>query len=170
MNTSASLHVEPAPGAGLSYRMVAPSRADTPRIARDWVASVMRSAGHGELEERARLCASEVVTNAYRHTDTPEIGVEVAFTGDRVTVYVSDCAPERWPQGGGGGFGGLATCGRGLGLVAAYADDWAAVAQGECVKAVWFSLVVGGQRIATGATGVPVPPTKGSGIAERRKA
>ncbi|MEU3915570.1 ATP-binding protein [Streptomyces sp. NPDC029721] len=163
MNTSALRHAdEPAPG--LNYRMVAPSRADTPRIARDWVVSVLRSAGHAGLEERARLCASEVVTNAYRHTDTAEIAVEVALAGDRVTVYVSDCAPERWPQGG-GGLGAYATGGRGLALVAACADEWAAVAQGECVKVVWFSLV---QRMATGETGVPVPPTKGSGMADRR--
>ncbi|MCF3182595.1 ATP-binding protein [Streptomyces polychromogenes] len=121
--------------------MVAPSRADTPRIARDWVVSVLRSAGHAGLEERARLCASEVVTNAYRHTDTAEIAVEVALARDRVTVYVSDCAPERRPQGGGRGV--FATCGRGLALVAACADEWAAVAQGDSVKVVWFSLVPG---------------------------
>ncbi|MFF4370213.1 ATP-binding protein [Streptomyces sp. NPDC001594] len=145
MNTSALRHVdEPVPGAGLNYRMVAPSRADTPRIARDWVVSVLRSAGYAGLEERARLCASEVVTNAYRHTETAEIAVEVTLARDRVTVYVSDCAPERWPQGGGGGLGAYATCGRGLALVAACADDWAAVAQGDSVKVVWFSLVPGG--------------------------
>ncbi|MGW2669893.1 ATP-binding protein [Streptomyces sp. NPDC001272] len=170
MNTSALPHAEPVPGQGLTYRMVAPSRADTPRIVRDWVVSVLRGAGWAELEERARLCASEVVTNAYRHTDTPEIAVEVALVGDRVTVYVSDCAPERWPQAKGGGLGAYATGGRGLALVAACADDWAAVAQGECVKVVWFSLVAPpGQSTATGATGVPVPPTKGSGMAARRK-
>ncbi|WP_314254270.1 hypothetical protein [Streptomyces sp. DSM 40907] len=34
---------------------------------------------------------------------------------------------------------GLGTAGP-AGAAAAYADDWAAVAQGGCVKAVWFSL------------------------------
>ncbi|MCX5376719.1 ATP-binding protein [Streptomyces sp. NBC_00091] len=139
MNASALRHVEPAPEERLTYRMVAPSRADTARIARDWVVSVLRSAGYPELAERARLCASEVVTNAYRHTDTPEIAVEVALVAGCVTVYVYDCAPERWPSGVGAGLMDL--CGRGLALVAAYADDWAAVAQGSSVKAVWFRLV-----------------------------
>ncbi len=148
MNTSALIPLEPAPGEGLTYRMVAPSRPDTPRIARDWVVSVLRSAGYPQFVERARLCASEVVTNAHRHTDTREIAVEVALLGGRVTVYVYDCAPERWPSGDGGGWSGLLDTGgrgRGLALVAAYADEWAAVAQGDCVKAVWFSLVQGGK-------------------------
>lgn len=32
------------------------------------------------------------------------------------------------------------------------------------------SLTLSGQRTATGATGVPVPPTNGSGIADSRNA
>ncbi|MBT2479008.1 ATP-binding protein [Streptomyces sp. ISL-94] len=140
-NTSAKTPAECPPGQGLTYRMVAPSRADTARIARDWVVSVLRSAGRGAAEERARLCASEVVTNAYRHTDTREIGVEVVLWDDRVTVYVSDCGPERWPSEAGKGL--MATSGRGLALVAAYSDDWAAVAQGEYVKVVWFTVLGG---------------------------
>lgn len=139
MNTSALTPEERAPEQGLTYRMSAPSRPDTPRIARDWVASILCSAGRTQLVERARLCASEVVTNAHRHTDTQEIVVEVALLGERVTVYVYDSEPERRPSGGGAG--PLDTCGRGLALVGAYADDWAVTAQGECTKAVWFSLV-----------------------------
>ncbi|ATZ25223.1 hypothetical protein SLAV_16865 [Streptomyces lavendulae subsp. lavendulae] len=126
------------------YRMAAPSRADTPRIARDWVVSVLRAAGYRELEERARLCASEVVTNAYRHTDSPEIAVEVVLGDRRVAVHVYDCAPERRPQGVSPGL--LDTRGRGLGLVAACADDWAAVSQGDCVKVVWFGFVAGARE------------------------
>jgi anti-sigma regulatory factor (Ser/Thr protein kinase) len=131
----------PAEGpSGLSYRMTAPSRARTPGIARDWVVSLLRGSGWGEgLRERARLCTSEVVTNAYRHTDTREITVEVVLGDGWVTVYVYDCAPERWPSGG-AGIPLMAPGGRGLALVGAYADEWAAVAQGDCVKVVWFSL------------------------------
>ncbi|MEU2394363.1 ATP-binding protein [Streptomyces sp. NPDC007369] len=139
MKTSALIPIEPAAEDALIYRMVAPSRPDTPRIARDWVVSVLRGAGHPLLAERARLCTSEVVTNAHRHTQTREIAVEMLLDG-HVTVYVYDCAPERWPSGGVGLPGLLDTHGRGLALVAAYADDWAAVAQGDCVKAVWFRL------------------------------
>ncbi|MEU2833579.1 ATP-binding protein [Streptomyces lavendulae] len=144
MDTSAVRQAVPAPGRPLVYRMAAPSRADTPRIARDWVVSVLRAAGYRELEERARLCASEVVTNAYRHTDSPEIAVEVVLGDRRVTVHVYDCAPERRPQGVSPGL--LDTRGRGLGLVAACADDWAAVSQGDCVKAVWFGFVAGARE------------------------
>ncbi|MFJ3880507.1 ATP-binding protein [Streptomyces sp. NPDC090077] len=141
MSVSALDHVGSEPEGGLTYRMVAPSRAATVKVARDWVVAVLRSAGCGsEVGERARLCVSEVVTNAHRHTGTPEIAVEVSLLGGRVTVYVYDCAPERWPEQGGGGV--MATCGRGLALVAATADDWAAVAQGDCVKVVWFSFEV----------------------------
>ncbi|MEU8465920.1 ATP-binding protein [Streptomyces sp. NPDC029003] len=141
MNTSALHQAGTGVSGSLTYRMVVPRRAEAVRVARDWVVSVLGAAGYGQLGERARLCASEVVTNAYRHTDTPEIAVEVVLADGRVTVYVYDCAPERWPERGGPGL--LATRGRGLLLVAACADDWAAVAQGDCVKAVWFSFAVG---------------------------
>ncbi|MGE7389891.1 ATP-binding protein [Streptomyces sp. NPDC004126] len=134
------MSISAVPEGGLTYRMVAPSRAEAVRVARDWVVAVLRSAGCGaEVGERARLCVSEVVTNAHRHTDSPEIAVEVALLGGRVTVYVYDCAPERWPEQG-RSRGVMATHGRGLALVAATADDWAAVAQGDCVKVVWFGF------------------------------
>lgn len=138
-NTGALTHA--GGSSGLSYRMTAPSRARTPGIARDWVVSLLRGPGWGDaLRERARLCTSEVVTNAYRHTDTPEITVEVALLDGRVTVYVYDCAPERRPPGGGVA-GPMVTGGRGLVLVAVYADEWAVTAAaGSCVKAVWFRL------------------------------
>lgn len=143
-NTSAPPAADDGPGQGATYRMVAPSRAGTVRIARDWVVSVLCAAGWAEAAERARLCASEVVTNAYRHTDTPEIAVEVALSDGRATVYVYDGAPELRPRPtAGGGPPLLGTGGRGLALVAAYADDWAVVAQGACVKVVWFSLLSG---------------------------
>ncbi|GAA3378386.1 ATP-binding protein [Streptomyces racemochromogenes] len=141
MNANALRQDWAGPAEGLTYRMVAPSRAEAVKVARDWVVAVLRSAGCGaEVGERARLCVSEVVTNAHRHTDSPEIAVEVALLGGRVTVYVYDCAPERWPDEGTRGV--MATHGRGLALVAATADDWAAVAQGDCVKVVWFGFAV----------------------------
>ncbi|MEV7618004.1 ATP-binding protein [Streptomyces sp. NPDC089799] len=125
-----------------TYRLVAPSRPDTPWIAREWVVLVLRTVGLGELVEAARLCTSEVVTNAHRHSGSDEIGVEVALAdGGGVTVYVYDSAPERWPSGG---WGLLREGGRGLGLLGAYADDWAAVVVDDTAKAVWFRLGAGG--------------------------
>ncbi|MFJ3976159.1 ATP-binding protein [Streptomyces sp. NPDC090021] len=125
---------------GLSYRMVAPSRADTPRIAREWVALILRGAGCEHLVEAARLCTSEVVTNAHRHTPTAVIAVEVAITGGRVTVEVCDRGPVGRLAREGPGGGLFDTGGRGLALLRAYADDWAVVA-GEGEKVVWFRLV-----------------------------
>lgn len=119
----------------LSYRMVAPSRPDTPRIAREWVALILRGAGYGHLVEAARLCTSEVVTNAHQHTGTEAIGVDVAVTGGRVTVEVHDSGPVRELAGG----GPLDTRGRGLALVGAYSDDWAVV-DGDGGTVVWFRL------------------------------
>ncbi|MFJ9646834.1 ATP-binding protein [Streptomyces sp. HUAS TT3] len=141
MKTSVLVPAEPAAEDALTYRMVAPSRPDTPRIARDWVVSVLRGTGHPELADRARLCTSEVVTNAHRHTDTREIAVEVVLSGGRVTVSVYDSAAgHRPPDGDGGGRPGLLdTHGRGLALVAAYADGWDVSARPDR-KAVWFRL------------------------------
>ncbi|GLX18823.1 hypothetical protein [Streptomyces lavendulae] len=79
MNANALRHDWPGPAEGLTYRMVAPSRAEAVKVARDWVVAVLRSAGCGA-----------------------EVGA----------------------------------------LVAATADDWAAVAQGDCVKVVWFGFAV----------------------------
>ncbi|MFI5619530.1 ATP-binding protein [Streptomyces sp. NPDC051567] len=147
MNTSALTATERAREPGLIYRMVAPSRPDTPRTAREWVALVLRGAGCDLLVERARLCTSEVVTNAYQHTVTPRISVELALGAGRVTVFVRDrgSGPEDLPPHGAPGGGLLDTHGRGLALVGAYADDWAMVAEGGS-KAVWFSLVRGADR------------------------
>lgn len=120
---------------GLSYRMVAPSRADTPRIAREWVALILRGSGCAHLVEAARLCTSEVVTNAHRHTRTAVIRVGVDVMGGQVTVEVGDSGPVGRLSGG----GLLDTRGRGLALVGAYSDDWAVVT-GDGGTVVWFRL------------------------------
>ncbi|MEU3772303.1 ATP-binding protein [Streptomyces sp. NPDC032472] len=126
-----------------TYRFTAPSRADTPRLAREWVALVLQAAGLAHLVDRARLCTSEVVTNAHVHTRSRRISVEVALaTGSPVTVTVYDQAPAvaaTLAAISGTPAGDLATHGRGLGLLAAYADDWAVTAR-PGRKAVWFRL------------------------------
>lgn len=122
-----------------TYRFTAPSRADTPRLAREWVALVLQAAGLAHLVDRARLCTSEVVTNAHVHTRSRRISVEVALaTGSPVTVTVYDQAPAVAAVGGTPA-GDLATHGRGLALVAAYADDWSVTAR-PGRKAVRFRL------------------------------
>ncbi|MCY0936110.1 ATP-binding protein [Streptomyces sp. H34-S4] len=123
------------PDAGLNYRFTAPSLPDTPRIAREWVALILRNAGRAELAESARLCTSEVVTNAHQHTCSPRIVVDVSFTdGGRVTVAVHDSAPgARLPCAPADTEAGR------LALVEACADAWA-VTEGGDGKAVWFSF------------------------------
>ncbi|MCJ1681508.1 ATP-binding protein [Streptomyces sp. APSN-46.1] len=133
------MNVMNASDLGLSYRMVAPSRADTPRIAREWVALVLRGAGCEHLVEAARLCTSEVVTNAHRHTRTALIAIDVAVMRGQVTVGVCDSGPVGRLSREGPGGGVLDTRGRGLALVGAYADDWSVVV-GEGGKLVWFRL------------------------------
>lgn len=169
------MHISALTPPGLNYRLTAPSLPDTPRVARDWVASLLRSFGWPEWAEAARLCTSEVVTNAHQHTGSARIAVEVAFADGRVTVAVHDGAPgARLPDRPPGGGGLLDLRGRGLALVAAYADAWA-VAEEADGKAVWFSFGrgpdrAGPQSTATGATGVPTAPTRGSGMADSQNA
>ncbi|MFZ3498418.1 hypothetical protein ACODT5_35200 [Streptomyces sp. 5.8] len=65
------------------------------------MASVLRVSGYGHLVEAARLCTSELVTNAHRHTATAVIGVGVAVMGARVTVEVCDGGTVVWFRLGG---------------------------------------------------------------------
>ncbi|MFJ7422796.1 ATP-binding protein [Streptomyces uncialis] len=131
-----------------SYRFIAPNTPRAPRIARDWVGSLLRTTDHPALVDAARLCMSEVVTNAHRHTRTRLIHIEVTVGPAQVLVHVHDDQPRNLPVPE------LpradeAESGRGLALVAAYADDWGATGDGECgerggtgvgVKSVWFAL------------------------------
>jgi hypothetical protein len=63
--------------------------------------------------------------------------VEIELLLDRLTVSVRDHDP-RLPEVGDAD--PLATCGRGLAMVAAVSESWGARADGENGKVVWFSL------------------------------
>ncbi|MEC4018233.1 ATP-binding protein [Streptomyces sp. H27-D2] len=138
--------VEPAtPGAPLpsaSYRFIAPNLPNTPRVARDWLVTLVRGTGHPQFAEAARLCMSEVATNAHLHTRTPVITIEVTVNARHVMVYVRDGSPNPLPD--------PSECcssgehGRGLFLVDQYADAWGETFYGGCEpteKAVWFKLI-----------------------------
>ncbi|WP_432096097.1 ATP-binding protein [Streptomyces sp. bgisy100] len=113
-------------------------------LARHWVVDLLCQNNRVSLAERAELCTSELVTNAHLHTASPVITVEASLSSDGVTVCVHDgdpgCAPQ--PRDAWASADLFGTTGRGLGLVAAYADQWAAVAD-ETSKTVWFLLVDG---------------------------
>ncbi|WP_409239333.1 ATP-binding protein [Streptomyces sp. PA5.6] len=120
----------------------------SPRIARDFVASVLRSRRLDGLVDSAVLCTSELVTNACVHA----IGVGsllwlvVEAAGVRVTVY--DGSPDALPVVREGD--GDAESGRGLWLVDAVCEGhWGSGpgapfgAGGAGVgKGVWFELRV----------------------------
>jgi anti-sigma regulatory factor (Ser/Thr protein kinase) len=92
------------------------------------------------LIDRAALGVTELLTNVHLHA-TPDktCTVELELLLDRLTVSVRDHDPhlpvvdDAEP---------LATCGRGLSMVAAMSESWGARPDGESGKVVWFSLPV----------------------------
>ncbi|MFI5621278.1 ATP-binding protein [Streptomyces sp. NPDC051567] len=136
--------------------MTTPNSATAAKLARDFVASVLRVTGHPGLVDAAILCTSEVVANAHVHTGTQRIVIEVSVGHDRVTVRVrDDCTPprpvpaDRCPP--------RDEHGRGLMLVDACADAWGSSLTGARTNTVWFTLVVNGrgsaERTAAGHPG-----------------
>ncbi|MGW1724285.1 ATP-binding protein [Streptomyces sp. NPDC002306] len=90
------------------------------------------------LIDRAALGVTELLTNVHRHAQPDKTcTVEMELVVDRLTVSVHDHDPrlpvvdEAEP---------LATCGRGLALVAAVSESWGVRPDGESGKVVWFTL------------------------------
>ncbi|RVU22387.1 ATP-binding protein [Streptomyces antnestii] len=90
------------------------------------------------LIDQATLGVTELLTNVHRHAGPDKMcTVEIELLLDRLTVSVHDHDPhlpqvcEADP---------VATCGRGLALVAAVSESWGARPQGEHGKVVWFTL------------------------------
>jgi anti-sigma regulatory factor (Ser/Thr protein kinase) len=117
------------------------------------------------LIDRAALGVTELLTNVHQHAQPDKTcTVEIELLLDRLTVSVHDHDP-RLPvvadidgvAAGMGAMGGalsdidraladidgterLATCGRGLAMVAAVSESWGARPDGESGKVVWFTL------------------------------
>ncbi|MFJ6463487.1 ATP-binding protein [Streptomyces sp. NPDC091387] len=129
------------PQRGERYRLVAPNTPLAPRVARDFVGALLRSTEHPGLVDDARLCVSEVVSNAHRHTRAARIRVDVTVSGCQVMVYVTDDEPGRLPRQG---VAPHAESGRGLFIVESLTDRWGTTTRGGRVrnaKTVWFVLV-----------------------------
>ncbi|MEU5531762.1 ATP-binding protein [Streptomyces sp. NPDC020362] len=96
------------------------------------------------LIDRAALGVTELLSNVHRHARPDKsCTVELELVVDRLTVSVRDHdprlpvvadvadTPEAAP---------LATCGRGLAMVAAVSESWGARPDGDDGKVVWFTL------------------------------
>ncbi|WHM36328.1 ATP-binding protein [Streptomyces sp. BPTC-684] len=140
----------PVPTATRTHRLSTASRLTAVGELRELVAALLRTAGHRQLSESARVCTSELVTNVCRHTPAKLVHVEVTLADNWISVYVYDdrprelpVPPERVP--------GIREGGLGLGLVDALADQWGVCLYGGMVphsKAVWFKMVEGGRGMS----------------------
>ncbi|MEV7287727.1 ATP-binding protein [Streptomyces sp. NPDC093252] len=132
-----------------SYRLTTANARTAPGVLRDLVASLLRSTGHAALAESARLCTSELVTNVYQHTRTPDIHMEVTVSDASVTVTVRDDLPGVPTLCRAGA---EAERGRGLLLVDACADRWGTTTvhggPGPASKTVFFRMDTGGRGSA----------------------
>ncbi|RDG38203.1 ATP-binding protein [Streptomyces corynorhini] len=146
----------PPPQHGETYRLALPHTPTAPRIARSFVSSLLTVSDHDALVDDARICVSEVVTNAHRHTRTPLIRVAVIVGISQVTVAVTDDRPWLLPvptataraRGSavdgvevGPGQGGFED-GRGIALVASLAHAWGTTIYASDPtgrKAIWFT-------------------------------
>ncbi|MGY0065773.1 ATP-binding protein [Streptomyces sp. QTS137] len=90
------------------------------------------------LIDRASLGVTELLSNVHRHAQPDKTcTVELEVLLDRLKVSVHDHDP-RLPVIGDAA--PLATCGRGLAMVAAMSESWGALPDGESGKVVWFTL------------------------------
>lgn len=147
MSTTTASPPPIGPLGGETYRLTLPGTASAARVARDFVTSLLVVSRHPGLVDDARLCVTEVVTNAHRHARTSLIGVHVTVDRELVTVAVSDDMPWTAPVAGskpGGPLRGRAMEGGwGLFLLEELAAAWGSDVCGCCAprhKTVWFTL------------------------------
>ncbi len=98
------------------------------------------------LIDRASLGVTELLSNVHRHAQPDKTcTVEIELLLDRLTVSVRDHDPrmpvidDAEP---------LATCGRGLAMVAAMSESWGVRPDGESGKVVWFTLPTSSAPVA----------------------
>ncbi|MFB8119200.1 MULTISPECIES: ATP-binding protein [unclassified Streptomyces] len=112
-----------------AYTLQLPQDPRGPGIARSTLRTVLLVHGMRDLVDTAELLASELVTNAYRHSSGP-YSLRLRGAGrNRVRVGVWDSNPEIPDPFGGGAVGtpcALSERGRGLLLVRECAASWGA--------------------------------------------
>ncbi|GGV90117.1 hypothetical protein GCM10015535_45400 [Streptomyces gelaticus] len=137
----------PGPQGSEIYRLALPNTSSAAKLSRDFVSSLLTVSRHCGLIDDARLCVTEVVTNAHRHTRTPLIRVRVTVQRKQVTVSVADDDHWALPEPSAFPELGEREGGRGLLLVERLALAWGMTVLGGCApyrKAVWFTLARAG--------------------------
>ncbi|WP_329050964.1 ATP-binding protein [Streptomyces violaceus] len=134
------------------YALRLPRDPRAARVARMTVRSVLDSHGRPEVLDTVELLTSELVTNAYRHTEGPASLRLTSLVGGRLRVGVWDSHPgvpapfgqppwDRVPAAPVDSEGG-----RGLRLVQEYADRWGGWPLGDGLldrgagKLLWFEV------------------------------
>ncbi|MFD5794262.1 ATP-binding protein [Streptomyces diastatochromogenes] len=93
------------------------------------------------LIDRAALGVTELLSNVHRHARPDKsCTVELELLVDRLTVSVRDHDPRLPVVADTTDASPLATCGRGLAMVAAMSESWGARPDGDDGKVVWFTL------------------------------
>ncbi|MET7684596.1 ATP-binding protein [Streptomyces sp. NPDC005423] len=93
------------------------------------------------LIDRAALGVTELLTNVHRHAEPDKIcTVEIELSLDHLMVSVRDHDPRLPVVEDIGDVAPLATCGRGLAMVAAVSESWGVRPDGDSGKVVWFTL------------------------------
>ncbi|WP_251016095.1 ATP-binding protein [Streptomyces sp. ISL-99] len=151
----------PPDGRGVphSYTLFCPSLDTTPRIARDFVASVLHSQQLDDLIDAAAMCTSELVTNACVHAkgigSLLWLAIEAAHI--RITVYDGTQELPVMKDLDADGEGG-----RGLWMVDVLTDGrWGAAPGaplglgGVAGKGVWFELRTRGNGLVAEITRRP---------------
>ncbi len=106
------------------------------------------------LIDRASLGVTELLSNVHRHAQPDKTcTVEIELLLDRLTVSVRDHDPRMPVLEDPRDIAPLATCGRGLAMVAAMSESWGVRPDGESGKVVWFTL-------PTPAPAVAAPPRR----------
>lgn len=135
-----------------TYALRLPHDPRAARVARMTVRSVLDSHGRPEILDAVELLTSELVTNAYRHTNGPASLRLTALADGRLRVGLWDSHPripapfgspprDRVPLAPADGEGG-----RGLRLVQEYADCWGGWPLGDGLldrgagKLLWFEV------------------------------
>ena len=132
----------PAPGSPLvkTFEMqVEPMRSAVP-VARRFARARARELGLGDCADLVELLVSEVVTNAVLHAEAP-VRLRVIWDGGQaLRLEVSDGSSARPSLKN---YGPEAVTGRGVGLVAAFAQDWGIKMEADG-KTVWFTVNASG--------------------------